>query len=149
MEDVMKKLTKATESLSSWTKILNYWTIIAIIILIGLIAGHFFDPLFFPQLVTLIGSSVCLVFIVLPFLGVFLIKDTQLLILLSLIRSFLGFILPLAFMVVTLIYFPGSLIVLGVYALLFVIGLIIGLFIIMQVLALNKYTKELLKAATK
>jgi hypothetical protein len=149
MEDVMKNLTKATESLSTWTKILTYWTIISMVILIGLIAGHFFDPLLFPQLVTLIGSSIYLVFIVLLFLGVFLIKDTQLLILLSLVRSFLGFTLPLAFMVVTLIYFPGSLIVLGVYAALFVIGLIISLFILMQVLALNRYTKQLLKVATK
>jgi len=149
MEDVMKNLTKATQRLSTWTKILNYWTIISIIILIGFLAGHFLDPVLFPQLVTLIGSSICLVFIVIPFLGVFLIKDTQLQILLSLIRGFLGFILPLAFVVVTLIYFPGNLMVLGLYTVLFVISLVICLFILMQVLALNKFTRELLKAATK
>ena len=149
MEDAMKNLTKATETLRTWTRILNFWTIVTIIILIGLIVGHFLDPLLFPQLVTLIGSSIYLVFVVIPFLGVFLIKDTQLQLLLSLIRGFLGFILPLAFMVVTLVYFPTSLIVLGLFLVLFVVGLIICLFILMQILALNKFTKQLLKAATK
>jgi len=149
MEDIMKKLTKTTETLRTWTKILNYWTIIVIIILIGLIIGHFVNSILFPQLVTLVGSSIYLVFIVIPLLGMLRIKDTQLQILLSLIRGLLGFILPLAFMVLTFFYFPSNLIVLGLFAVLFVFGLIICLFLFMQVLALNKLTKQLLMAATK
>jgi hypothetical protein len=149
MEDVMKNLTKTTETLRTWTKILNYWTIVTIVILVGLVVGHFLDSLLFPQLVTLIGSSISLVFIVIPFLGVFLIKDTQLQILLSLIRGLLGFILPLALMALTLFYFPTNLMVLALFVVLFVVGLIISVFLFIQVLALNKFTKQLLMAATK
>ncbi|MDO8055990.1 MAG: hypothetical protein Q6361_03950, partial [Candidatus Hermodarchaeota archaeon] len=61
MEDIMKNLTKTTETLRTWTKILNFWTIITIVILIGLIIGHFLNYLLFPQLVALIGSSIYLV----------------------------------------------------------------------------------------
>ncbi|MFX0169652.1 MAG: hypothetical protein ACFE89_09905 [Candidatus Hodarchaeota archaeon] len=147
MEDIMKNLTKTTEKLGTWTTILNYWTIITIIILVAVITGHFFDPFLFPQLLSLIGTPVYLICIIIPLFGVFMIKDTQLRILLSIVRGILGFLLPLILTIITFLFFPTNFSLIGLFVLLLIVSLIIGTFILLQTLALNNLTKQLLKAA--
>lgn len=143
MEDIMKKLTETTMNLSKWTKVLNYWTIIVIILLpLTYIIYAFVLGAFTPFLDTVI--LIYVLFITIPLLIVPFIKDTQKQILLTIIRSFIGFIFPLPIIFISSGPLALYLMILGV--ILFLVSLIICIFILLQVLTLNKLTKQLLQS---
>lgn len=143
MEDIMKQLTETTMNLSKWTKILNYWTIIVIIILPLTYLIHTFvffayEPFF------CILALIYFLFLLIPLVVVPFIKDTQKQILLTIIRAFIGFIFPLP--IIFLSSGPLALYLMILGGILFLVSLIICIFILLQVLTLNKLTKQLLQS---
>ena len=129
-------------NLSKWTKILNYWTIIVVILLIPLIVLSF-NPLYSDPLFA-IAALVYLLILLFPLIIARFIKDTQIQILVTLVRGFIGFLPPIALIFLT--FGPLSLYWIIISAIFLLVGLIICALILLQVLALNRLTKQLLQA---
>jgi O-antigen/teichoic acid export membrane protein len=143
MADPMTRLTNATMDLKKYTNVFNYWTFILIIIYIALLIANI---LFFTVLLELwlnIVAGVTLFFLIIAYLAVFFIKDTQKQIMLTLLRSMIGAALPIALIVTVGGPFALWLQILG--AVLFLIGLLFLILILRSLLAMNQITKEFMK----
>ena len=144
MDDPMTRLTNASMDLKKYTNIFNYWTFIVIVIYIALLIAN---VIYFTMLLELwlnIVAGVTLFFLIIAYLAVFFIKDTQKQILLTLLRSMLGTAFPIALIFTVSGPFALWLQILGV--LLFLIGLLLLILILRPVLAMNQITKEFMKA---
>lgn len=144
MADPMTRLTNASMDLKKYTNVFNYWTFILIVIYIALLIANviYFTMLLEPWLNIVAG--VTLFFLIIAYLAVFFIKDTQMQILLTLLRSILGTAFPLALIFTVSGPFALWFQILGVV--LFLIGLLLLILIFRPVLAMNKITKEFMKS---
>ena len=143
MSDPMARLTKASMDLKKFTSIFNYWTVIAIIIYGVLLVGGALFPAIFQEPFLAIVAGITLFFIIIGFVAVFFIKDTQKAIMLSLIRSIIGALLPLALVFATFGPFSLYLKILGIVLVL--VGLILFYLLLRPLLTMNAVTKELMK----
>ena len=101
MSDPMTRLTQATMDLKKYTNVFNYWTFLVIIIYGVLLVGGALFPAIFQEPFLAIVAGITLFFIIIAYVAVFFIKDTQMAIMLTLIRSIIGALLPLAFVFAT------------------------------------------------
>ncbi len=145
MSDPMTRLTQATMDLKKFTSAFNYWTFLVIVIYGVLLVGAGLFPAIFQEPFLAIVAGITLFFIIIAFLAVLFVKDTQKAIMLTLIRSLIGAILPLAIIFATLGPFSLYLKVLGIALLL--VGLIFFYFLLRPLLTMNAITKELMKGS--
>ncbi len=143
MSDPMTRLTKVTMDLKKFTSAFNYWTFLVIVIYFVLLIGGAFFPAMFQEPFLTIVAGLTLFFIIIAYIAVFIVKDTQKSIMLTLIRSIIGAILPLALVFATFGPFSLYLKILGIV--LFLVGLIFFYFLLRPLLTMNAITKELLK----
>lgn len=145
MSDPMTRLTKATMDLKKFTSILNYWTFFIIFILLLVVFTSILLPLLLVETIWLtIGGSVFLVLLIILWLAVVLIKDTQLRILINLIRAIVVAIAPLILLAT---FGPYNLYFKATAIILFLCGLIILYFNLKPVLTMNAITKELVRGS--
>lgn len=145
MSDPMTRLTQATMDLKKFTSAFNYWTFLVIVIYGVLVVGAALFPAIFQEPFLAIVAGITLFFIIIAFLAVFFVKDTQKAIMLTLIRSLIGAILPLALIFATFGPFSLYLLVLGIA--LFLVGLIFFYFLLRPLLTMNAITKEMMKGS--
>lgn len=145
MSDPMTRLTQTTLDLKKFTSIFNYWTILEIVILLCLAFANIIFPLVFLEPWLTLVTGIIAFFLVLTFLVYLFIKDTQLRILLTLIRAILGAFLPLALLFTT--NGPLALWLWILTAILVLVGLLLLYFVLKPVLTMRQLTKEILKAA--
>ena len=143
MSDPMSRITKATMDLKKFTTAFNYWTFLVIIIYFVLFIGGVLFPVIFLEPFLAIVTGVTLFFIIIAFLAVFFVKDTQKAIMLTLIRTIIGAVLPVAMVFAT--YGPLSLYLKILGGVLFLVGLIFLYLVLRSLLTMNAATKELLK----
>jgi carbon starvation protein CstA len=143
MSDAMTRLTKASMDLKKFTNAFNYWTFLVIIIYLVLLFGGIFFPTPFQEPFLAIISGITLFFIIIAYLAVFFVKDTQKAIILTLIRAIISAVLPFALVFGTL--GPLSLYLKTLGIVLFLIGLIFFYFLLRPLLTMNAVTKELMK----
>ncbi len=143
MSDPMARLTKATMDLKKYTSVFNYWTFLVIIIYGVLLIGGALFPAIFQEPFLAIVAGITLFFIIIAFVAVFFVKDTQMSIMLTLIRSIIGALLPLALVFATFGPFSLYLKILGIVLVL--VGLILFYLLLRPLLTMNAVTKELLK----
>ncbi len=143
LSDPMTRITKATMDLKKFTSVFNYWTFLIIVIYAVLLFGSFLLPFVFVEPFVAIVATVTLFFIIIAFLAVLFVKDTQKAILLTIIRAFIGAVLPIALIVLSVGPLSVYIKLLGVALLL--VGLIILYFLLRPLLTMNAATKELLK----
>ena len=143
MSDPMTRLTKATMDLKKFTSAFNYWTFLLIVIYFVLLIGGVFFPIMFLEPFLAIVAGLTLFFIIIAYIAVFFVKDTQKSIMLTLVRSIIGGILPLALVFATFGPFSLYLKILGIV--LFLVGLIFFYFLLRPLLTMNAITKELMK----
>ncbi|MFX1576107.1 MAG: hypothetical protein ACFFCF_02935 [Promethearchaeota archaeon] len=145
MSDPMTRLTQATMDLKKYTSVFNYWAFLVIVIYVVLLVGGIFFPGVFVDPFLAIIAGITLFFVVLAFVAVFFVKDTQKGIILTLLRAIIGALLPLA--LILLSYPLGPLVlylrILGI--ILFLIGLILLYLLFRPILTMNAITKELMK----
>ncbi|MFW9983891.1 MAG: hypothetical protein ACFFCB_04090 [Candidatus Odinarchaeota archaeon] len=145
MSDLMERLTKATMDLKKFTNLMNYWTILIIVILLLVVFANLLLPLVLVETIWLtIGGSVFLVLLILLWVAVIIIKDTQLRILFNLIRAFVVMLAPLILQVT---FGPYSLLLKVAGLILFLVGIIILYLNIKPVLTMNAITKELVRGS--
>ena len=145
MSDLMERLTKATMDLKKFTNLMNYWSILIIVILLIVVFTNLLFPFVLVETIWLtIGGSVFLVLLILLWVAVILIKDTQLRILFNLIRAFVVMLAPL---ILEVTFGPYSLLFKIVGLILFLVGIIILYLNIKPVLTMNAITKELVKGS--
>ncbi|MFX1300962.1 MAG: hypothetical protein ACFFDE_08455 [Promethearchaeota archaeon] len=145
MSDPMTRLTKATMDLKKFTNLMNYWTILIIVMLLLVVFANLLFPLLLVETIWLtIGGSVFLVLLILLWVAVIIIKDTQLRILFNLIRAFVVLLAPL---ILQITFGPYSLMFKIVGLILFLFGLIILYLNLKPVLTMNAITKELVKGS--
>ncbi len=144
MSDPITRLTKATMDLKKFTSIFNYWSFIEIIIYLSILSANIVFFSVFQEAFLTIIAALTLFFIVLAFLAVFFVKDTQKQIMLTIIRAFIGGILPLAVIFGTFGPLALWLKILG--GVLTILGLLILYLLLRPVLKMNAITKELIKA---
>ena len=145
MSDLMERLTKATMDLKKFTNLMNYWTILVIVILLIVVVTNLLLPLVLVETIWLtIGGSVFLVLLILLWVAVILIKDTQLRILFNLIRAFVVLLAPLILQVT---FGPYSLLLKVAGLIMFIVGIIILYLNIKPVLTMNAITKELVRGS--
>lgn len=141
----MTRLTQATMDLKKYTSVFNYWAFLVIVIYVVLLVGGIFFPGVFVDPFLAIIAGITLFFVVLAFVAVFFVKDTQKGIILTLLRAIIGALLPLA--LILLSYPLGPLVlylrILGI--ILFLIGLILLYLLFRPILTMNAITKELMK----
>lgn len=145
MSDPMTRLTQTTLDLKKFTSIFNYWAILEIVILLCLAFANIIFPLVFLEPWLTLVTGIIAFFLVLTFLVYLFIKDTQLRILLTLIRAILGAFLPLALLFTT--NGPLALWLWILTAILVLVGLLLLYFVLKPVLTMRQLTKEILKAA--
>jgi hypothetical protein len=143
MSDPMARLTKATMDLKKYTSVFNYWAFLVIIIYGVLLVGGALFPAIFQEPFLAIVAGITLFFIIIAFVAVFFIKDTQMSIMLTLIRSIISALLPLALVFATFGPFSLYLKILGIVLVL--VGLILFYLLLRPLLTMNAVTKELLK----
>jgi hypothetical protein len=143
LSDAMTRITKATMDLKKFTSVFNYWTFLVIVIYLVLLAGSAFFPLVFGEPYLAIVSGITLFFIIIAFLAVFFVKDTQKAILLTIIRAIIGAVLPITLIVLSLGPLNLYIKLLGVALVL--VGLIILYFLLTPLLTMNAATKELMR----
>jgi hypothetical protein len=129
--------------LKKYTSVFNYLTVLVIIIYGVLLVGGALFPAIFQEPFLAIVAGLTLFFIIIAFVAVFFIKDTQMSIMLTLIRSIIGALLPLALVFATLGPFSLYLKILGIVLVL--VGLILFYLLLRPLLTMNAVTKELLK----
>jgi len=145
MSDLIERLTKATMDLKKFTNLMNYWSILIIVILLIVVFTNLLFPFVLVETIWLtIGGSVFLVLLILLWVAVILIKDTQLRILFNLIRAFVVMLAPL---ILEVTFGPYSLLFKIVGLILFLVGIIILYLNIKPVLTMNAITKELVKGS--
>ena len=143
MSDPMTRLTQATMDLKKFTSAFNYWTFLVIVIYaVLMLSGAFFPTIFQEPFLTIV-AGVTLFFIIIAYVAVFFVKDTQKAIMLTLIRSIIGAIIPLALIFATIGPLSLYLKILGIA--LFLVGLIFFYFLLRPLLTMNAITKELMK----
>jgi hypothetical protein len=141
----MERLTKATMDLKKYTNLMNYWTFLIIVILLIMVSTNLLFPMLLVETIWFtIGGSVFLVLLILLWVAVIIIKDTQLRILFNLIRAFVVMLTPLILQVT---FGPYSLMFKIASLILFLVGLIILYLNIKPVLTMNAITKELVKGS--
>lgn len=129
--------------LKKFTSVFNYWTFLAIVIYAVLLIGSFLLPFVFAEPFIAIIAGVTLFFLIIAFLAVLLVKDTQKAILLTIIRAIIGAVLPIALIALSIGPLALYIKLLGVALLL--VGLIILYLLLRPVVTMNAATKELLK----
>ncbi|MHA2429286.1 MAG: hypothetical protein ACXADB_14785 [Candidatus Hermodarchaeia archaeon] len=145
MSDPMTRLTKATMDMKKFTDIMNYWTVLIIVIQLLVVFTNALFPLLLVETIWLtIGGSVFLVLLILLWVAVILIKDTQLRILFNLIRAIVVALAPLILLAT---FGPYNLWFKIAAIILFLCGLIILYFNLKPVLTMNAITKELVKGS--
>lgn len=145
MSDLMERLTKATMDLKKYTNLMNYWSILIIVILVIVVFTNLLFPLILVETIWLtIGGFVFLVLLILLWVAVILIKDTQLRILFNLIRAFVVMLAPL---ILQATFGPFSLLLKIAGIILVIIGIIILYLNIKPVLTMNAITKELVRGS--
>jgi hypothetical protein len=145
MSDPMTRLTKATMDLKKFTNLMNYWTILIIVILLLVIFTNLLFPLLLVETIWLtIGGFVFFVLLILLWVAVIMIKDTQLRILFNLIRAIVVTLAPL---ILQATFGPYSLLLKVAGLILFLVGLIILYLNLKPVLTMNAITKELVKGS--
>lgn len=145
MSDLMERLTKATMDMKKFTDIMNYWTILIIVIQLLVVFTNVLFPLLLVETIWLtIGGSVFLVLLILLWVAVILIKDTQLRILFNLIRAIVVALAPLILLAT---FGPYNLWFKIAAIILFLCGLIILYFNLKPVLTMNAITKEIVKGS--
>ena len=141
----MERLTKATMDLKKYTNLMNYWSILIIVILVIVVFTNLLFPLILVETIWLtIGGFVFLVLLILLWVAVILIKDTQLRILFNLIRAFVVMLAPL---ILQATFGPFSLLLKIAGIILVIIGIIILYLNIKPVLTMNAITKELVRGS--
>jgi len=141
----MERLTKATMDMKKFTDIMNYWTILIIVIQLLVVFTNVLFPLLLVETIWLtIGGSVFLVLLILLWVAVILIKDTQLRILFNLIRTIVVALAPLILLAT---FGPYNLWFKIAAIILFLCGLIILYFNLKPVLTMNAITKEIVKGS--
>jgi len=131
--------------LKKFTNLMNYWSILIIVILLIVVFTNLLFPFVLVETIWLtIGGSVFLVLLILLWVAVILIKDTQLRILFNLIRAFVVMLAPL---ILEVTFGPYSLLFKIVGLILFLVGIIILYLNIKPVLTMNAITKELVKGS--
>ena len=143
MSDPMTRLTQATMDLKKYTNVFNYWTFLVIILYGVLLVGGALFPAIFQEPFLAIVAGITLFFIIIAYDAVFFIKDTQMAIMLTLVRSIIGALLPLALVFATFGPFSLYLKVLGIVLIL--VGLILFYLLLRPLLTMNAVTKELMK----
>ena len=143
MSDLMTRLTQATMDLKKFTSAFNYWTFLVIVIYFVLLIGGAFFPAMFQEPFLALVAGLTLFFIIIGYVAVFFVKDTQKAIMLTLIRSIIGALLPLALVFAS--FGPISLYLKILGIVLFVVGLIFFYFLLRPLLTMNAITKELMK----
>ena len=145
MSDLMERLTKATMDMKKFTDIMNYWSILIIVIQLLVVFTNVLFPLLLVETIWLtIGGSVFLVLLILLWVAVILIKDTQLRILFNLIRAIVVALAPLILLAT---FGPYNLWFKIAAIFLFLCGLIILYFNLKPVLTMNAITKEIVKGS--
>ena len=145
MSDPMTRLTKATMDLKKFTNLMNYWTILIIVLLLIVVFTNLLFPLVLVETIWLtIGGSVFLVLLILLWVAVIIIKDTQLRILFNLIRAIVVALAPLILLAT---FGPFSLWLKIAGVILFLVGLLILYLNIKPVLTMNAITKELVRGS--
>jgi hypothetical protein len=141
----MERLTKATMDLKKFTNLMNYWSILIIVFLLIVVFTNLLFPMLLVETIWLtIGGSVFLVLLILLWVTVILIKDTQLRILINLIRAIVVALAPLILLAT---FGPYNLWFKIAAIILFLCGLIILYLNIKPVLTMNAITKELVKGS--
>ena len=143
MSDPMTRLTEATMDLKKFTSVFNYWTFLVIIIYGVLLVGGALFPAIFLEPFLAIVAGITLFFIIIAYIAVFFIKDTQMAIVLSLVRAIISALLPLVLVFATFGPFSLYLKILGIV--LVIIGLILFYLLLRPLLTMNAITKELMK----
>ncbi len=141
----MTRLTQASMDLKKFTSAFNYWTFLVIVFFGVFLFGAGLFPTVFQEPFLAIIAGLTLFFIIVAFLAVFFVKDTQKAIMLTLIRAVIGAVLPLALIFAAIGPFGLYLKLLG--AALFIIGLIFVYFLLRPLLTMNAITKELMKGS--
>jgi hypothetical protein len=131
--------------LKKFTSAFNYWTFLVIVIYGVLVVGAGLFTAIFQEPFLAIVAGITLFFIIIAFLAVLFVKDTQKAIMLTLIRSLIGAILPLALIFATFGPFSLYLLVLGIA--LFLVGLLFFYFLLRPLLTMNAITKEMMKGS--
>lgn len=145
MSDLMERLTKATMDLKKFTDLMNYWTILIIVFLLIVVFANLLVPFVLVETIWLtIAGSVFLVLLILLWVAVILIKDTQLRILFNLIRAIVVAIAPLILLAT---FGPYNLWFKIAGIILFLVGLIILYLNLKPVLTMNAITKELVRGS--
>lgn len=143
MADPMTRLTKATMDLKKFTNIFNYWTFLLLIVLFSILIASILFSLVFQEPWLSLATGLSLFFIIIAFVMVLFVKDTQKQIMLTVIRAILGALLPLTLL---LTLGPLSLWLKILSIALFLIGLVIFYLIFKPINTMTKITKELVKS---
>jgi hypothetical protein len=143
LSDPMTRITKATMDLKKFTSVFNYWTFLVIVIYIVLLLGSILFPTTFGEPFLAIVAGITLFFLIIAFLAVLFIKDTQKAILFTIIRALIGALLPIA--LIALSIGPLNLYIKLLGVALVLVGLIILYFLLRPLLTMNSATKELMK----
>jgi hypothetical protein len=141
----MAKLSAAMERLKVGLRVLKWWTVIVMVVLVGVVGVVLVVPWVLPEPNVVVLAGGYLVVTAVFFVIHWMTKDNQRQIMLGLIRGLLGVILPVVFMIPGLVY---TIWVMLIGFLFFVVGLVVFYLVFAPIYAMLQGQRELKAAMT-